>query len=136
VSIVRKTIAFMLALLGLFDSIYLLWMYLSPSIPMVCLGGGCDAVRASEYAHLFGIPTPVYGVIMYSVLAALMFIETANANAGWSRRAVLAVSAAGVEADVTAACWARTGCSAANRKTSRIRLAQHLGLARASTSLQ
>lgn len=94
----RKTIAFILALLGLFDSIYLLWMYLSPSIPMVCLGGGCDAVRASSYAHLFGIPTPVYGVVMYFVLAGLMFIETLSASAGWTRRAVLVIAAAGVAA--------------------------------------
>ena len=92
----RKTIAFILALLGLFDSIYLLWMYLSPSIPMVCLGTGCDAVRASDYAHLLGIPTPVYGVVMYAVLAALMFFETLSARAGWTRRAVLAISAVGV----------------------------------------
>ncbi|MGH9522673.1 MAG: thioredoxin domain-containing protein [Terriglobales bacterium] len=96
----RKTIAFILALVGLFDSIYLLWMYLSPSIPMVCFGGGCDAVRASEYAHLLGIPTPVYGVVMYAVLAALMFWETLNENAGWTRRAVLAISAAGVAVSI------------------------------------
>jgi protein-disulfide isomerase/rhodanese-related sulfurtransferase len=95
---VRKTIAFCLALLGLFDSIYLLWMYLSPSLPMVCLGGGCDAVRASEYAHLFGIPTPVYGVVMYAALAGLMFIETLLPKARWTRRAVLAISAVGVAA--------------------------------------
>ena len=92
----RKTIAFGLALLGLFDSIYLLWMYLSPSIPMVCLGTGCDAVRASAYAHLLGIPTPAFGVAMYALLAGLMFFETLSADAGWTRRAVLAVSAVGV----------------------------------------
>lgn len=76
----RKTIAFALALLGLFDSIYLLWMYLSPSIPMVCLGGGCDAVRASKYAHVLGISTPVYGVVFYTLLAILMFVDAAGAS--------------------------------------------------------
>ena len=65
-----------LALLGLFASLYLLWVYTSPSRPIVCLGTGCDAVRASAYSSLFGIPIPVYGVIAYTALALLIFAET------------------------------------------------------------
>jgi protein-disulfide isomerase/rhodanese-related sulfurtransferase/uncharacterized membrane protein len=73
----RKLVLFALSLLGLFDSAYLLWVYTSPSSPMLCLGGGngCDTVRASSYAHLFGVPLPAFGVLMYVTLALLVFAE-------------------------------------------------------------
>ncbi|MGD0006968.1 MAG: thioredoxin domain-containing protein [Terriglobia bacterium] len=71
----RKTLLLALPLLGLFDSLYLLWVYTSPSRPMVCLGSGCDAVRASSYAHLFGLPLPAFGVASYALLGLLIFAE-------------------------------------------------------------
>ena len=71
----RKSLSFALSLLGLFDSLYLLWVYTSPSRPMVCVGTGCDAVRASAYASLLGRPIPVYGVAGYVALAILIFAE-------------------------------------------------------------
>ena len=72
----RKALSLILALLGLFDSLYLLWIYTSPSRPMVCLGTGCDAVRASVYSHLWGIPMPVFGVAGYWLIAALIIAES------------------------------------------------------------
>jgi protein-disulfide isomerase/rhodanese-related sulfurtransferase/uncharacterized membrane protein len=71
----RKTLLLALSLLGLFDSLYLLWVYTSPSRPMLCLGSGCDAVRASSYAHLFGLPLPAFGVASYVLLGHLIFAE-------------------------------------------------------------
>jgi protein-disulfide isomerase/uncharacterized membrane protein/rhodanese-related sulfurtransferase len=71
----RKPQLLALSLLGLFDSLYLLWVYTSPSRPIVCLGTGCDAVRASSYAHLFGLPLPAFGVACYAVLALLILAE-------------------------------------------------------------
>jgi protein-disulfide isomerase/rhodanese-related sulfurtransferase/uncharacterized membrane protein len=71
----RKHFLLALSLLGLFDALYLLWVYTSPSRPMVCLGSGCDAVRASSYAHLFGLPLPAYGTASYVVLALLILAE-------------------------------------------------------------
>lgn len=71
----RKLVIFSLSLLGLFDSIYLFWVYTSPSHPMVCLGTGCDAVRASVYARAWGLPLPIYGVAMYAALALMIFLE-------------------------------------------------------------
>ena len=68
----RKTLLLALSLLGLFDSLYLLWVYTSPSRPIVCLGSGCDAVRASSYAHLFGLPLPAFGVATYALLGLLI----------------------------------------------------------------
>src|ERR1043166_3773425 len=71
----RKLAIFSLTLLGLFDSLYLLWVYTSPSHPLVCIGTGCDAVRASDYARAWGLPVPLYGVGMYAALALLVFLE-------------------------------------------------------------
>jgi protein-disulfide isomerase/rhodanese-related sulfurtransferase len=72
----RKLVMLALSLLGLFDSTYLWWVYTSPSRPLVCLGGGgCDAVRASTYAHLWGHPLPIFGVAMYAALALLVFSQ-------------------------------------------------------------
>jgi protein-disulfide isomerase/rhodanese-related sulfurtransferase len=70
----RKFLLMILSLVGLFDSIYLLWEYTSPANPMVCMGGGCDAVRASAYSHLGGLPVPIFGVFMYAFLALLLFL--------------------------------------------------------------
>jgi len=72
----RKPLTLALSLLGLFDSTYLWWVYTSPSRPLVCLGGGgCDAVRASRYAHLWGHPLPLFGVAMYAALVLLVFSQ-------------------------------------------------------------
>jgi len=70
----RKLLLLVLSLVGLFDSIYLLWEYTSPAHPMVCMGGGCDVVRASAYAHLGGLPVPIYGMVMYAFLVLLLFL--------------------------------------------------------------
>jgi protein-disulfide isomerase/rhodanese-related sulfurtransferase len=72
----RKSISLLLALLGLFDSLYLLWVYTSPSRPMLCFGTGCDAVRASAYAHLGGLPMPIFGVAGYVLVALLIIAES------------------------------------------------------------
>src|SRR5713226_1137965 len=71
----RKLLLFALSLVGLFDSLYLWWVYTSPTHPMVCLGTGCDVVRASSYANFAGHPLPSYGTGMYAALAALILAE-------------------------------------------------------------
>jgi protein-disulfide isomerase/uncharacterized membrane protein/rhodanese-related sulfurtransferase len=95
----RKPLLFALNLLGLFDSAYLLWVYTSPSSPMLCLGGGngCDTVRASSYANLFGVPLPAFGILMYGILALLVFAESMASTrlAEVARYAVAAMAGAG-----------------------------------------
>jgi protein-disulfide isomerase/uncharacterized membrane protein/rhodanese-related sulfurtransferase len=95
---VRRSITFALSLFGLFDSLYLLWVYASPAHPMVCLGGGCDQVRASRFAHIAGLPTPLFGVFMYGALALLLFAEPllAPASDALVRRAVVVIATLGV----------------------------------------
>ena len=70
----RKLLLMALSLIGLFDSAYLLWEYTSPAHPMVCMGGGCDAVRASAYSHIVGLPVPIFGIFMYGFLVLLLFL--------------------------------------------------------------
>lgn len=94
----RKPLLLALSLLGLFDSSYLWWVYTSPSHPLVCVGTGCDIVRASSYASFLGVPTPAFGVAMYALLAILIVSESL-AEARRSKPITLAitgVAAAGV----------------------------------------
>ena len=71
----RKSATLALSLLGLFDSLYLLYIYTSPSRPMVCIGTGCDAVRASAYSTLWGVSMPVFGVLGYTLLVIVTMAE-------------------------------------------------------------
>jgi protein-disulfide isomerase/rhodanese-related sulfurtransferase len=71
----RKTLALIFSFFGLFDAAYLWWVYTSPSHPLVCLGSGCDEVRASRFAFWGGIPTPAFGAVMYGVLVILLLLE-------------------------------------------------------------
>src|SRR5581483_1008527 len=71
----RKTLALVLSLFGLFDAAYLWWVYTSPTHPLVCLGTGCDEVRASRFAFWGGIPTPAFGAVMYAALVLLLLVE-------------------------------------------------------------
>jgi protein-disulfide isomerase/rhodanese-related sulfurtransferase/uncharacterized membrane protein len=71
----RKLFLLGLSLAGLFDSGFLWWVYTSPTHAMACLGTGCDVVRASSYSHLWGISVPIFGIALYSTLAALVFAD-------------------------------------------------------------
>ena len=92
----RKHLLMALSLVGLFDSIFLLWEYTSPAHPMVCMGGGCDAVRASAYSHMGGLPVPIYGILMYGFLVLLLFLYPLlpPTFARLSQRGVLLISGA------------------------------------------
>ncbi len=58
-----------LALLGLLVAIYLTLYYLKFAQTIVCPGGGCDKVRASPWAYLFGVvPMPTIGLIGYGLI--------------------------------------------------------------------
>jgi protein-disulfide isomerase/rhodanese-related sulfurtransferase/uncharacterized membrane protein len=76
----RKSLLLVSSLLGVFISTYLWWVYTSPTLALVCLGTGCDVVRASRYAVLWNLPLPVYGVVMYAALVLLIFAEQLMAS--------------------------------------------------------
>jgi protein-disulfide isomerase/rhodanese-related sulfurtransferase len=93
----RKSLTLALSLLGLFDSLYLLYTYTSPSRPMVCIGTGCDAVRASAYSTLWGVPMPLFGVLGYMLLAGVIVAESVFPArlAKWARHALLGMTGFG-----------------------------------------
>jgi uncharacterized membrane protein/rhodanese-related sulfurtransferase/predicted DsbA family dithiol-disulfide isomerase len=93
----RKSLTLGLSLLGLFDSLYLLYTYTSPSRPMVCIGTGCDAVRASAYSTLWGVSMPVFGVLGYTLLAVVIIAESLLPArlARWARYAFLGMTGFG-----------------------------------------
>ncbi len=95
--VMRKSLLLALSLLGLWDSAYLWWAYTSPSRPMVCLGTGCDVVRASPLAYVWGHPLPAYGFGMYAVLSLLIFSEVLVSGrlGNGVRYAVAGISGAG-----------------------------------------
>src|SRR5688572_16274481 len=75
---------------GLGASLLLLYEYMQPAPSFCAEGSGCDAVRASEYAKLLGVSTPVYGVLGFGTLVVLSFLRTQAA-----RRLLLGGAAAG-----------------------------------------
>ena len=59
---------FIVGILGLLVSSYLLVAYTTGG-PITCTGGhGCETVRASIYSSFMGVPTPAYGVLYYALL--------------------------------------------------------------------
>lgn len=63
----RQAIA-VLALAGLFVSLYL-WLHKLGWIGVLqCGTGGCDTVQASRYADFLGLPVALYGVVGYAAL--------------------------------------------------------------------
>ena len=72
-AILGATVAFNAAALA--ASTVLLIDYLRPA-PLFCgEGGGCGALKHTDYAAWAGIPTPVFGVVGFLVLAVLTMLR-------------------------------------------------------------
>ena len=68
---IRRQAIVLLALVGLLVATYL-WLYKIGVLgELQCGTGSCEAVQASRYAELFGIPVAFYGVAGYAALMAL-----------------------------------------------------------------
>lgn len=68
-----------LALLGFFDSAYLLLERFSPQVALVCpIGGGCETVQASRWSTLpatgQGLPIAAFGVIGYAAIVGVALL--------------------------------------------------------------
>jgi uncharacterized membrane protein len=69
--VIRRQAIVLLALVGLLVATYL-WLYKIGVLgELQCGTGSCEAVQASRYAELFGIPVAFYGVAGYAVLMGL-----------------------------------------------------------------
>jgi protein-disulfide isomerase/uncharacterized membrane protein len=72
-----RRVMFLLSLIGFFVATYLFVTYTSGG-PIVCGGThGCDLVRLSSRAKMFGLPTPLYGMVFYAGIAVLLVVRTA-----------------------------------------------------------
>ena len=77
---VLRVLLALLAAVGLAISSYLTWVHLAGAVP-VCVGGGdgCEAVQASRYSELAGVPVALLGLVAYAamLLAAMLGGERA-----------------------------------------------------------
>jgi uncharacterized membrane protein len=70
-----RQITIVLAIIGLLVSIYMT-VYKYSNNEAMCIGSsGCSEVNASRYSEINGIPVALLGVIGYSIILALLFLE-------------------------------------------------------------
>jgi uncharacterized membrane protein len=92
----RQAIA-VLALAGLFVSLYL-WLHKLGLIGVLqCGTGGCDTVQASRYADFLGLPVALYGVAGYAALfvVSMMAVQQPQTAHRHLDRAVAVLSSLG-----------------------------------------
>lgn len=68
----RWTAMLVLALAGLVDSLYLTWYHYDPAVRVCVAFRGCEAVNASRFATLAGVPVAVIGVAGYLAIVAAL----------------------------------------------------------------
>ena len=69
----------LLAILGLIDASYLLWIKLSQNQALCFVGvGDCISVNNSKYSSWFGIPVAVIGMSGYLIILILALLEKRN----------------------------------------------------------
>lgn len=82
-----------LSLTGLGIAAYLTTVYLQ-HVPPLCNGsGGCVTVQHSQYAHVAGIPLPVFGLFGYTMLFITACLPGQRARTAGMVFTVIAISA-------------------------------------------
>ena len=86
-----------LSLTGFAIAAYLTTVYLQ-NIPPVCIGGsgGCATVQHSSYAHLAGIPLPLFGLVGYALLFISACLPGQRARTAGMVFTVFAIAASAV----------------------------------------
>ncbi|NPV77141.1 MAG: vitamin K epoxide reductase family protein [Anaerolineae bacterium] len=68
--------SFILTLIGLIDSLYLLWIKISQNKALCLPGlGDCWSVNTSRYSEIYGVPVSILGALAYLVILALLWLE-------------------------------------------------------------
>ena len=95
--VTRMAIA-VLALLGIFDAVYLSLFKLGVIGEITCQVGSCDRVQGSPWAFFLGLPVAVWGVGAYVAifLVALLGLQPRWVAARWVALSLFAMSAVGV----------------------------------------
>ncbi|HEY7204355.1 MAG TPA: vitamin K epoxide reductase family protein [Methylomirabilota bacterium] len=90
-----------LAAAGFAVALYLTWLKWSGSTAAFCLSGsGCDVVQASRYGTLLGLPTALWGALLYAAIGALAAIGLTATRGDWAF--CLAAAGVGVSVYLTA----------------------------------
>lgn len=68
---------FIVTLIGLIDSAYLLWIKIADDKAYCIQGiGDCWTVNTSKYSSVFGIPVSIFGIIGYALILAIFLWES------------------------------------------------------------
>ena len=85
----------LLALVGLFMSIYLLLYHMGFYGVLVCGLGSCETVQASKYANFLGVSVPAWGVAWYGAVFVLALMQQAGRAESSVAGRLLAVASLG-----------------------------------------
>jgi uncharacterized membrane protein/glutaredoxin len=90
-----------LAAAGFAIAAYLTWLKWSGTTAAFCLSGsGCDIVQASRYGALLGVPTALWGALLYVAIGTLAALGFSPRYWGWAF--YVAAAGAGVSLYLTA----------------------------------
>jgi len=70
-----RTSSIILAVLGMLDSIYLVWVKLTGAYALCGPIGNCESVNSSQYSEIYGIPIALLGAGAYSMMIILLILE-------------------------------------------------------------
>lgn len=73
----------LIAIIGLFDSIYLSYEKLTNSLVACSILAGCNTVINSDYAYLIGIPLAYLGIIYYLTMITILTLVIKNKRTIW-----------------------------------------------------
>ena len=77
-----RTTSIVLVVLGLLDSIYLVWVKYTGAYALCGPIGDCESVNSSQYSEIFGIPIALLGAGAYMVMIVLLLLE--NRDQVWA----------------------------------------------------
>jgi uncharacterized membrane protein/glutaredoxin len=90
-----------LAAAGFAIAVYLTWLKWTGTTAAFCLSGsGCDIVQASRYGALLGVPTALWGALLYVAIGTLAALGFTPRHWGWAF--YVAAAGAGVSLYLTA----------------------------------
>jgi uncharacterized membrane protein len=86
-----------LAVIGLIDSIYLVWVKFTDQYALCGPIGNCESVNTSQYSEIWGIPIALLGAGAYIVIIILLLLENRSELMGeYSPLIVFGISLIGV----------------------------------------
>lgn len=71
-----RVTSLVLAILGLLDSIYLVWVKYTGMYALCGPIGNCESVNTSQYSEVFGIPIALLGAGAYLIMIIFLMLES------------------------------------------------------------